>query len=196
MLKFTLFWRIFFFTWNYGCVKCGTFRRSGPHYVSCVRYNISHVTCQVSCVMCCMFLFLYSISSFSDKVVELVHGRSSTRPIRLFFLKSKVCVQQFAFHVLFTELAPMPIQSKCQVGIRHLVIYIYIFVVMWEFESLIRYLIFLLFWLFNKTLRDCKTLHKGPLIGCQGVKLFLPKDCFNLCPKLSCQNLSFWGFFF
>ena len=44
----------------------------------------------------------------------------------IFFFKSKVCVQQFAFHVLFTELAPRPIQSQCQVVIKHLVTYIYL----------------------------------------------------------------------
>ena len=45
--------------------------------------------------------------------------------------------------------------------------------------------------LFLKTLQDCKTLPRVHFIGCQGVKLFVPKDCFKFFQKLSCQILSF-----
>ena len=41
--------------------------------------------------------------------------------------------------------------------------------------------------MFKKTLQNCKTLHWEHLIGCQGVKFFLPKACIKLH-----QNLSFW----
>ena len=44
----------------------------------------------------------------------------------------------------------------------------------------------------SKTSQDCKTLPRVHFIGCQGAKLFLPKDCYKFCQKLSCQNLSFW----
>ena len=41
-----------------------------------------------------------------------------------------------------------------------------------------------------KTSQDCKTLPRVHLIGCQGVNLFLPKDCFKF-GQLSRQDLSF-----
>ena len=52
-------------------------------------------------------------------------------------------------------------------------------------------------WFFNnnykkKTLQDRKTLPKVHLIGCWGVKLFLPKDFLKFCQKWSCHNLIFW----
>ena len=37
----------------------------------------------------------------------------------------------------------------------------------------------------NKTSRDCKTLPIVHLIGCQGVKLFLPKDFLKFGQELS-----------
>ena len=43
----------------------------------------------------------------------------------------------------------------------------------------------------KKTLQDRKTLPRVQLIGCQGVKLFLPKYCFKFCKNLNGQNLSF-----
>ena len=43
----------------------------------------------------------------------------------------------------------------------------------------------------RKTSQDCKMLPRVHLIGCQGVKLFLPKDSLQFGQKLSCQNLSF-----
>ena len=44
----------------------------------------------------------------------------------------------------------------------------------------------------KKTSQDHKRLPKAHLIGCRGVKLFLPQYCFQVCQKLNCQNLSFW----
>ena len=52
----------------------------------------------------------------------------------------------------------------------------------------------------KKTSRDCKKLPRVHFIGCQGVKLFLPKNFLKFCHKLIvrlwvfkiCQNLSFW----
>ena len=38
-------------------------------------------------------------------------------------------------------------------------------------------------------LKDCKMRHQEHFICCQGGKLFLPKDCYRFCHKLSCQNL-------
>ena len=46
----------------------------------------------------------------------------------------------------------------------------------------------------DKTLQDRKTLPREHLIGCQGFKLFLLKDCFKFSKKLSFLNLSFFEF--
>ena len=40
----------------------------------------------------------------------------------------------------------------------------------------------------GKTSRDRKTRPRVHLIGCRGLKLFLPKDGFKFCQNLNCQN--------
>ena len=60
-------------------------------------------------------------------------------------------------------------------------------------ERIFRKFIVSLGWLFNKTLRDRKTLHREPLIGCQSVNLFLPKDCLRFFSfKIELWDLNFW----
>ena len=72
-------------------------------------------------------------------------------------------------------------------------LFIYIFVLLCENLKICSdYKFFSLGWIFKKILQDRKILHREHLIGCQSAKLFLPKDCFMFCQRLSCQNMSFW----
>ena len=41
----------------------------------------------------------------------------------------------------------------------------------------------------KKNIARLQNAEQSTFLGCQGVKLFLPKDCVKFCQNLNCQNL-------